>query len=87
MDQASLRKKQHCAIWLQSCSRTHKLWCDCNNWISHIKWSGITGEDSGHEGSGGLNDDAAMADAAKFAEGLSESDTRYVALISAKSLL
>nr|QYD01898.1 ORF2 [Torque teno felis virus] len=31
------RKKKHCAIWLQSCSRTHALWCDCGLWTSHIR--------------------------------------------------
>nr|QYD01904.1 ORF2 [Torque teno felis virus] len=35
------KKKLHCALWLQSCSRTHKLWCDCPLWTSHIKgWQG-----------------------------------------------
>nr|QYD01808.1 ORF2 [Torque teno felis virus] len=34
---AQIRRKQHCAIWLQSCSRTHALWCDCGLWTSHIR--------------------------------------------------
>nr|QYD02375.1 ORF2 [Torque teno felis virus] len=30
------QRKLHCAIWLQSCSRTHRLWCKCADWTSHI---------------------------------------------------
>nr|QYD01982.1 ORF2 [Torque teno felis virus] len=42
------RKKFHCALWLQSCSRTHKLWCDCLVWTSHIKgWQGLEDGDGG----------------------------------------
>nr|QYD01814.1 ORF2 [Torque teno felis virus] len=35
------RRKKHEAIWKQNCSRTHRLWCECGDWISHIKpkWS------------------------------------------------
>lgn len=40
MNPVDERRKQHCAIWLQSCSRTHALWCDCGIWTSHIRgWS------------------------------------------------
>nr|QYD01886.1 ORF2 [Torque teno felis virus] len=41
-------KKLHCALWLQSCSRTHKLWCDCGIWTSHIKgWRATEGDEPG----------------------------------------
>nr|QYD02135.1 ORF2 [Torque teno felis virus] len=40
------RRAKHCAIWLQSCSRTHQLWCDCPDWTSHIKRCG-GGENTG----------------------------------------
>nr|QYD01865.1 ORF2 [Torque teno felis virus] len=44
--QDEIRKKQHCAIWLQSCSRTHQLWCDCGLWTSHIRgWRPTHAED------------------------------------------
>nr|UWX31896.1 ORF2 [Torque teno felis virus] len=42
------RRKLHCAIWLQSCARTHRLWCDCGIWTSHVKgWRPTEGEDVG----------------------------------------
>ncbi|AYP28924.1 MAG: ORF2 protein [Anelloviridae sp.] len=31
------RKKLHEAIWKKSCSRTHRLWCSCPDWTSHIR--------------------------------------------------
>nr|QYD01934.1 ORF2 [Torque teno felis virus] len=31
------QNKLRCAIWLQSCSRTHRLWCKCPDWTSHIR--------------------------------------------------
>nr|QYD01883.1 ORF2 [Torque teno felis virus] len=41
-------KKLHCAIWLQSCSRTHALWCDCGIWTSHIRgWRPTEGDEPG----------------------------------------
>nr|QYD01820.1 ORF2 [Torque teno felis virus] len=40
-----IKKKLHCAIWLQSCSRTHALWCDCGIWTSHIRgWRPTEGD-------------------------------------------
>nr|QYD01802.1 ORF2 [Torque teno felis virus]QYD01829.1 ORF2 [Torque teno felis virus]QYD01838.1 ORF2 [Torque teno felis virus]QYD01862.1 ORF2 [Torque teno felis virus] len=43
------KSKIHCALWLQSCSRTHKLWCDCPVWTSHIKgWRPTEGDPVGH---------------------------------------
>nr|QYD01961.1 ORF2 [Torque teno felis virus] len=48
MDPQAERRALHCAIWLQSCSRTHSLWCDCGLWTSHIKgWHPTTSEDGG----------------------------------------
>nr|QYD02267.1 ORF2 [Torque teno felis virus] len=39
-------QKLHCAIWLQSCSRTHALWCKCGVWTSHIRgWRPTEGDD------------------------------------------
>nr|QYD01874.1 ORF2 [Torque teno felis virus]QYD01889.1 ORF2 [Torque teno felis virus] len=49
--QTKLRKKQHCAIWLQSCSRTHALWCDCGLWTSHIRgWRPTHATDDENDG-------------------------------------
>nr|QYD01868.1 ORF2 [Torque teno felis virus] len=49
------RRKLHEAIWKQSCSRTHQLWCTCGNWVSHINPciidvpDGDGGEDGGKD--------------------------------------
>nr|QYD01943.1 ORF2 [Torque teno felis virus] len=46
------RRKRHEAIWKQTCSRTHSLWCSCGNWTSHIKpWP--TTDDPGTEDADG----------------------------------
>nr|QYD01871.1 ORF2 [Torque teno felis virus] len=69
-------KKLHCALWLQSCSRTHKLWCDCGIWTSHIKgWRPSEGDNPGHiagdvgdgthvhlDGDGNIKEDADIPD-------------------------
>lgn len=39
------RLKLHEAIWKSSCSRTHRLWCSCGDWTSHIRKTCHTGED------------------------------------------
>lgn len=38
------RAKRHEAIWKQSCSRTHSLWCSCGDWTSHIRGWRTTGD-------------------------------------------
>lgn len=51
MDPEKERQALHCAIWLQSCSRTHQLWCSCGCWTSHIKgWRPTADEDGGVHG-------------------------------------
>lgn len=55
------RRARHEAIWKQSCSRTHQLWCRCSDWTSHIRkrWptdartDGAEGTTTGGGGSGG----------------------------------
>lgn len=48
MDPQEERRALHCAIWLQSCARTHRLWCDCQVWTSHIRgWRPTAAEDPG----------------------------------------
>lgn len=54
-------RKKHCAIWLQSCSRTHQLWCNCGNWTSHIRGCG-TGGDTGGVATGDDGDDGIRVD-------------------------
>ncbi|BBE36919.1 hypothetical protein QKL46_gp2 [Paguma larvata torque teno virus] len=49
----SERIKLHEAIWKQSCSRTHALWCACGNWTSHIKLCGGGSDAGGGETGGG----------------------------------
>nr|QZE11924.1 MAG: ORF3 [Torque teno felis virus] len=44
------QKKLHCAIWLQSCSRTHRLWCKCADWTSHISRRACGGGGGGVSG-------------------------------------
>nr|QYD01940.1 ORF2 [Torque teno felis virus]QYD01955.1 ORF2 [Torque teno felis virus]QYD01997.1 ORF2 [Torque teno felis virus] len=56
MDPEAERKKLHCAIWLQSCSRTHALWCDCPVWTSHIRGWHPTGGDGDVEADTGAGD-------------------------------
>nr|BBE36934.1 hypothetical protein [Paguma larvata torque teno virus] len=48
------RIKLHEAIWKQSCSRTHALWCSCGNWTSHIKLCGGGSDAGGGETGGGV---------------------------------
>ncbi|BBE36931.1 hypothetical protein [Zayintorquevirus viver1] len=38
------------ALWKQSCSRTHRLWCECPDWTSHIKIWHTTTTGGGHGG-------------------------------------
>lgn len=46
MDPEKERLALHCAYWLQACSRTHALWCNCGLWTSHIKgWQPTADED------------------------------------------
>lgn len=56
MDKEAELQKLRCAIWLQSCSRTHAIWCTCGIWTSHIKgWrptEGDGGEVTGDVGDG-----------------------------------
>nr|QYD01922.1 ORF2 [Torque teno felis virus] len=48
MDKEQELAKLRCAIWLQSCSRTHAIWCSCGVWTSHIKgWRPTEGDDGG----------------------------------------
>nr|UWX31892.1 ORF2 [Torque teno felis virus] len=47
MDKEKEKTAIHCALWLQSCSRTHALWCDCGLWTSHIKGWHPTDADPG----------------------------------------
>lgn len=45
MDPTAEKRAIHCALWLQSCARTHKLWCDCPVWTTHIKgWRPTEGD-------------------------------------------
>nr|QZE11931.1 MAG: ORF2 [Torque teno felis virus] len=44
------RRKKHEAIWKQTCSRTHSLWCPCGDWTSHIKPRCVTGDAGGVDG-------------------------------------
>lgn len=45
MDKEAELLKLRCAIWLQSCSRTHAIWCNCGVWTSHIKgWRPTEGD-------------------------------------------
>nr|BBE36925.1 hypothetical protein [Paguma larvata torque teno virus] len=48
------RKKLHEAIWKQSCSRTHSLWCSCGNWTSHIRICGTGTDAPGGDTGGGV---------------------------------
>lgn len=54
------QRKLHCAIWLQSCSRTHRLWCHCADWTSHISrrcvGGGAGGVRGGEEAASGGDD-------------------------------
>nr|QYD02288.1 ORF2 [Torque teno felis virus] len=50
------RRAQHCAIWLQSCSRTHQLWCDCGHWTSHIRGICASTADGDSTGAGNGDD-------------------------------
>lgn len=58
------------ALWLKSCSDSHKLWCTCNDWKSHVKgivsapWR-LTGEDG--DVTGDTTEDLAAAIADAFA--------------------
>nr|BBE36937.1 hypothetical protein [Paguma larvata torque teno virus] len=47
------RLKRHEAIWKQSCSRTHSLWCNCGNWTAHIKLCDTGAERGGRDAGGG----------------------------------
>lgn len=31
---AAYKKKE--ALWRKNCSASHKLWCNCGNWIQHV---------------------------------------------------
>lgn len=31
-----IKKKRNQALWRRFCSQQHRLWCDCNNWWSHV---------------------------------------------------
>nr|QYD01826.1 ORF2 [Torque teno felis virus] len=57
------RYKKHEAIWKQTCSRTHSLWCNCGNWTSHIhktQWCATTGDgDAGRGNRDGIDGDVA----------------------------
>lgn len=65
MDPESERVKLHCAIWLQSCARTHALWCDCGVWTSHIRgWRPYTEEDG--EDPGTAEADTGAGDSVKI---------------------
>nr|BBE36928.1 hypothetical protein [Paguma larvata torque teno virus] len=55
------RYKLHEAIWKQSCSRTHSLFCNCGDWTSHIKLCG-TGTGPGDGDSGGVAGIAGIID-------------------------
>nr|QYD01964.1 ORF2 [Torque teno felis virus] len=57
------RRKRHEAIWKQTCSRTHSLWCPCNDWTSHIRrWPTTTddGEDADTPGGNAGEESAAL---------------------------
>ncbi|BBE36922.1 hypothetical protein [Paguma larvata torque teno virus] len=60
------RRRLHEAIWKQSCSRTHSLWCDCGNWTSHIKLCdtgagrGVGDGGSGAGSPGGITEDVGI---------------------------
>lgn len=51
MEAVDTRRKLHEAIWKQSVSRTHRLWCDCGNFLLHFKTVTCvpTGEDTGEK--------------------------------------
>ncbi|AYP28724.1 MAG: ORF2 protein [Anelloviridae sp.] len=38
--------KRREALWKQACSNTHKIWCNCGQWQSHIQGGGSKGGDS-----------------------------------------
>lgn len=38
--------KRQEALWKQSCSKSHQIWCNCGQWQSHIKGGALKGEGS-----------------------------------------
>nr|QYD01970.1 ORF2 [Torque teno felis virus] len=46
------RKRLHEAIWKQSVSRTHRLWCDCGQFLNHFKICAVPTTTEGPGGSG-----------------------------------
>lgn len=35
MSRAEQNRKR--ALWFASCSATHRIWCNCGNWMSHVE--------------------------------------------------
>lgn len=65
------RRKLHEALWKQTVSRTHRLWCDCGQFLSHFKgWQGSTDEENGGDGG--------HKDAVDFGAGVGERENEAI---------
>lgn len=53
------RKRLHEALWKQSVSRTHRLWCDCGQFLNHFK---VCVQPTTTEGAGGAADPGFVVD-------------------------